>query len=94
MTNPPRFEGLAENKITWYSNPEPVRVLAKRFGRRSNYMVLKRNPDIIPDLGGGENYRVLNNRQWPTLLGLEGNRIIWYSNCRITNYRSRKDLKI
>lgn len=24
-------------------------------------MVLKRNPDIIPDLGGGENYRVLKH---------------------------------
>ena len=22
MTNPPRFEGLAEDKITWYSNEE------------------------------------------------------------------------
>ena len=22
MTNPPRFEGLAEDKITWYSNED------------------------------------------------------------------------
>jgi len=29
-------------------------------------MVLKRNPDIIPDLGGGENYRVL--KHGPNLL--------------------------
>lgn len=83
MTNPPRFEGLAEDKITWYSNEEQqstcgsLGLAEDKITWHSNYYHTKTSP-----LHGLEEKEIavtqtLENHE---CAGLGKDEITWYLN--------------
>jgi hypothetical protein len=60
MTNPPRFEGLSEDKITWYSNAIPTSFQiweAEKITGFSNMDQICSNACAVWE--SGRNYRAL-----------------------------------
>ena len=86
MTNPPRFEGLAEDKITWYSNEEQQSTCGS-LGLAEDKITWHSNskmPRLIgPTVWEAEEIAEFsNNRLNGTnlLQGLEGEEITGFSN--------------
>lgn len=78
MPNPPRFEGLAEDKITWYSNEEQQSTCGS-LGLAEDKITWHSNskmPRLIgPTVWEAEEITGFSNSTFQPQAGLEGDRI-------------------
>ena len=86
MTNPPRFEGLAEDKITWHSNSKMPRLIGPTVWEAEEITGFSNHDVIIEKLHMGLGKSEITEFSNVTLpyqkpgAGLEENRITGFSN--------------